>query len=81
MSSTVLVAPASPSEPLLITAEEFAELMQISTRTLWRLRSAAQIPEPVRIGGTVRWNRERVLDWIDEGCPSPASRNNDRRRS
>jgi len=81
MSSTLVVAPASPSEPLLITAEEFAELMQISTRTLWRLRSAGQIPEPVRVGGTVRWNRERVLDWIDEGCPVPPSRENGSRRN
>ncbi len=79
MSSTVLVAPASP-EPLLITAEEFAELMQISVRTLWRLRSAGQVPEPVRIGGTVRWNRERVLDWIADGCPPLTSRENSHRR-
>lgn len=80
MSSTVLVAPASPSEPLLITAEEFAELMQISTRTLWRLRSAGQVPVPVRIGGVVRWNRERVLSWISAGCPSQAPRENGSRR-
>lgn len=66
--------------PVLITAEEFAELMQISVRTLWRLRSAGQIPEPVRIGGTVRWNRERVLDWISDGCPPATSRENGHRR-
>ncbi|MBX3412820.1 MAG: helix-turn-helix domain-containing protein [Pirellulales bacterium] len=80
MSSTELVAPASPSGPLLLTAEEFAEMMQISTRTLWRLRSAGLVPAPVRIGGTVRWNRETVIDWIAAGCPSSIAVNNDRRR-
>jgi excisionase family DNA binding protein len=80
MSSTVLVAPASPSEPLLITAEEFAELMQVSVRSIWRLRSAREIPEPLRIGGNIRWRREEVMEWINAGCPSQASRNNDRRR-
>jgi predicted DNA-binding transcriptional regulator AlpA len=80
MSSTLSIGPASPSEPLLITAEEFAEMMQVSVRTLWRLRSAGQVPEPVRIGGTVRWNRERVLDWISEGCPPLTSRENGHRR-
>jgi excisionase family DNA binding protein len=80
MSSTVVVAPASPSEPLLITAEEFAELMQVSVRSVWRLRSAGEIPEPVRIGGTIRWRREEVLQWIEAGCPPRASRENGSRR-
>lgn len=80
MSSTVLVAPASPSEPLLITAEEFAELMQVSVRSIWRLRSAGEIPEPVRIGGTIRWRREEVRQWIEAGCPSQTSRENGFRR-
>lgn len=80
MSSTVLVAPASPSGPLLLTAEEFAEMMQVSTRTLWRLRSAGLVPAPIRIGGTVRWNRDQVVGWIAEGCPPLTSRENGHRR-
>jgi hypothetical protein len=31
--------------PLLITASKLAALLEVSTRTLWRL------PEPVRLGG------------------------------
>lgn len=77
--SIALAAGDSPT-PLLITAEEFAELMQISVRTLWRLRSAHRIPEPVRIGGTVRWSKIVILKWISEGCPSPETRDNDGRR-
>lgn len=60
--------------PLLITAEEFAGLMQISVRSLWRLRSARRIPEPVQIGGTVRWPRSVIVNWISEGCRRPESR-------
>lgn len=81
MSSPSLLTPEVQPEPLLITAEEFAELMQVSVRSVWRLRSAGEIPEPVRIGGTIRWRREEVLQWIAAGCPPRPSRNNDRRRS
>lgn len=80
MSSPSLFAPEVQPEPLLITAEEFAELMQVSVRSIWRLRSAGEIPEPVRIGGTIRWRREEVRQWIEAGCPPRTSRNNDRRR-
>ena len=59
----------STSEPLLVTAVELAQLLHISTRTLWRLRSAGQLPQPVRFGGTVRWRLEEVRKWIAEGCP------------
>jgi excisionase family DNA binding protein len=63
-------------EPLLIAADELARLMQISRRTLWRLRSAGELPEPVRLGGTVRWRLEEVRDWVAMGCPRPQSSEN-----
>ena len=70
----------SPAEPLLIPAAEFARLLQISTRTLWRQLSAGQVPRPVRFGGTVRWRLEEIREWISKGCPFPKARENDGRR-
>lgn len=60
----------SSLEPLFVTAGELAQLMRISTRTLWRLLSAHKIPEPIRLGGAVRWRIEVIQDWIDQGCPA-----------
>ena len=62
-------AKAPSNEPILITSTELAHMMSISLRSLWRLRSAGKLPEPVRLGGSVRWRREQLLDWIDSGCP------------
>ena len=67
-------------EPLLVSAAEFARLLQVSTRTLWRQLSAGQIPKPVRFGGTVRWRLEEIRKWIAEGCPLPQARENEGRR-
>lgn len=57
-------------ESLLLPAAEVAALLNISTRTLWRLLSAGRLPEPIRLGGSVRWRREQVESWIAEGCPA-----------
>jgi predicted DNA-binding transcriptional regulator AlpA len=67
---------AAPAEPLLITAEELARLLHISLRTLWRLRSAGRLPEPVRIAGMVRWRVDEIKNWVAAGCPAPPDREN-----
>lgn len=57
------------SESLLISAEQLSELLQLSTRTLWRLVHEGRIPVPVRIGRSVRWKRAEIEMWIEAGCP------------
>lgn len=65
--------PALETRPVpavqLITTEELAEILGMSKRTIWRLLSAGQIPQPVRIGRSTRWRRDEVQRWIDSGCP------------
>lgn len=71
----------STTESVLMTAEEIAELLQLSVRSVWRLRSSGGIPKPVRIGGTtVRWRRVEIMEWVAAGCPAVDSRNNGHRR-
>lgn len=56
---------------VLITARELADMMHISLRTLWRLRSARQIIQPLKIGRATRWRLDEVTNWISQGCPPP----------
>jgi predicted DNA-binding transcriptional regulator AlpA len=53
---------AARPQRLLITATELAAMMQISIRTLWRLRSAGELLEPVRIGGNAAGQRLAAND-------------------
>lgn len=55
----------------LITPQRVAEILGISKRTLWRLRSSRKIPEPVRLGNVVRWDVDEIDNWIRLGCPAP----------
>jgi len=57
---------------LLLSAEKLAELLDISLRTLWRLRAAGKLPAPIRLGGSVRWRCSEIEAWIAAGCPTAA---------
>jgi excisionase family DNA binding protein len=53
----------------LITAVQFAQLLNVSERTLYRLKSSGKLPTPIVLGGLVRWRVTEVHQWIDQGCP------------
>lgn len=48
----------------LLTVRQLAELLQVSTRTVWRMQSAGELPEPIRISHRVRWRRDDVEEWL-----------------
>jgi site-specific recombinase XerD/predicted DNA-binding transcriptional regulator AlpA len=57
--------------PLLISVESVAELLGISPRSVWRRLSSGEMIEPIKIGKSVRWRRQEVIDWVEAGCPIP----------
>lgn len=61
------------SLPEMLSAEELAEWLNISKRTVWRLKSAGAIPNPVKIGRSVRWQRGDISAWLEKGCPVVSS--------
>lgn len=65
------------TESPLICADELARMLQVSTRTLWRLLSSGQLIQPIKLGGSTRWRLEEVRRWIERGCPAPGEGNND----
>jgi excisionase family DNA binding protein len=60
-------------EALAVCARELAEMLNVSLRQVWRLNSAGKLPKPIRLGGSVRWNRAEVQQWFDAGCPGRAA--------
>lgn len=53
--------------PLLLTADQAARYIGVSIRTLWRLTSAKQLPDPLHVGRAARWRRAdldaAVAEW------------------
>jgi predicted DNA-binding transcriptional regulator AlpA len=59
----------SVRQALAVSARELAEMLDVSLRQIWRLNSAGKLPKPIRLGGSVRWNRVEVQHWFEAGCP------------
>jgi predicted DNA-binding transcriptional regulator AlpA len=51
--------------PKFVSASKVAKVLDISPRSVFRLRSAGKLPAPVKIGGSVRW-RLRDIQLFDE---------------
>jgi excisionase family DNA binding protein len=56
--------------PVLLTVKEVAETLGFSERTVYRLADSGAMPRPVKIGAAVRWRRNELDQWIEDGCPA-----------
>lgn len=56
-------------EPVLLPASQVARMLQVSTRTLWRLLAAGKLIDPIKLGRSVRWRKDELTTWIAAGCP------------
>ena len=54
--------------PELLTIRDLATILKVSQRSIWRLVASGQLVEPLRVGGSIRWRRDDIRDWIDNGC-------------
>ena len=62
--STNIENPDNSNVPKLLTVNDVAKLLKLSTRSVWRLVKAKTIVEPIRIGGSIRWRPSDVATWI-----------------
>lgn len=54
---------------LLLNSRETARLLGVSLRTIAAMQVSKRIPQPVRIGRSIRWSYEELKGWIAKGCP------------
>ena len=57
-------------DQLLISAATLALKLEVSKRTLQRMRDRGAVPKPVYLGRLVRWRLDEVNQWIAAGCPA-----------
>ena len=53
----------------LIDVGVVAEILDCSTRHVYRLADRGQMPRPIKLGKLVRWSASGIQEWIDQGCP------------
>lgn len=53
--------------PAVLTADEVANLLRVNRKTVYAAFKQGEIPGGRRIGGTIRFHRNAVLDWLAQG--------------
>jgi len=61
--------PPANSPAKLLDVNAVAELLDCSSRHVYRLSDTGRMPAPVRLNSLVRWSRKAIEDWIASGCP------------
>ena len=55
----------------LLTAKAVGQMLSLSKRQIFRMRSSGLICAPVKVGaGAIRWRKSDVERWISLGCCS-----------
>ena len=72
-------AALSPLEvsPTYLTAEEVGDMLQVSVKSVYRWAKSDPTFPMLKLGGTVRFPRERLLRWlrdVEQGRPRPRMR-------
>ncbi len=56
--------------PAMLDVQAVADLLDCSTRHVYRLSDMGRMPRPVKLGALSRWSKATTLDWIAHGCPN-----------
>ena len=61
----------------IMTEADVAELMQVTVRTVqgWRYNKIG--PPYTKIGGTIRYRRSQILEWMSDQRTEPSNRHKD----
>jgi excisionase family DNA binding protein len=62
--STTVASCAPRSLPIILKADEVAELLRINRKTLYEAVQRGELPGVIRIGRSLRFRRDDVLMWL-----------------
>jgi excisionase family DNA binding protein len=62
--------------PEYLTAQQVADRLQISVRTVWKWTAQGKLPQPYRVGNVTRWR----ADEIDPEARAPQTKKHPVRR-
>lgn len=62
----------------LLDVQAVAKMLGVSSRHIYRLADSGRMPEPVKLGGAVRWDLHGIIIWIEAGCPGSGTKGGSR---
>lgn len=61
---------AIPKDCELLSVQQVAGLLGWGESVVRQRNKRGKLPAPIRIGGTIQWSKNELLDWIAAGCPA-----------
>ncbi len=59
----------------IYTVKTLMRILQYdSTMTIYRMHKKGELPEPLPLGGSLRWDGNKFDEWVSNGCPKPGKR-------
>jgi predicted DNA-binding transcriptional regulator AlpA len=58
-------------DPLVYTPADLAAMLKLSPRKIRAMKSAGQLPPPIRFGRAVRWRRADIDVWLARRKDAP----------
>jgi predicted DNA-binding transcriptional regulator AlpA len=58
------MAVPNPSLGSLLTVDDVARMLAVSSKTVRSWRSAGRLPRPLAIAGVIRWRPESIAGWL-----------------
>lgn len=69
VSPTADQGQSTAADAALLTVDEVAAFLSCSTRHVRRMADSGEMPRPIKLGSLIRWRRNEVDAWLQDGCP------------
>jgi predicted DNA-binding transcriptional regulator AlpA len=69
LSNAALEGALMRVEAELVSVNAVGEMLGLSQAAVWRGVLMGRLPQPLRIGRSVRWRKREIEAWIEHGCP------------
>jgi excisionase family DNA binding protein len=66
------------SQRLAVPVSEVANMLGISTRHVWSLVARKELPAPIRLGRSARWNVDELRHWLSRGTAASVGQQSER---
>lgn len=70
----VLAEARQKPAPALLSVNDVASILQVSPSHIYRLADGGKMPPQIKVGGSVRWVRSEIDNWIQGGCKAVRKR-------
>lgn len=64
----------SSRSPKVYTVKDVARLLKFDRDKIYDLNKRGEMPKPLPLGRSLRWNGGEIDRWVDKGCPPPKKR-------